>query len=90
MSDKTKIIQRDLSCAVRTCKRVAKRVAKQHNVREFMYRVNPLQREVQNLLSDLLYEDAVAYHRISYKESELERFIETCWRYCQGDTRIVL
>lgn len=90
MEDKTKTIKKDISYAVRSCKKVAKALAKQHSTGEFISRVNPLQRTVERLFSSLFYENAPEYNRIEYKKIEFENFIDTCWRYCQGDTRIVL
>lgn len=90
MEDKTETIKKDITYAVRNCKKVAKTLARQHNTSEFMNRVTPLQMTVERLFSSLFYENAPEYNRIEYKKIEFENFINTCWQYCQGDTRIVL
>lgn len=90
MEDKTKTIKKDITYAIRSYKKIAKALAKQQNTKEFINRVNPLQRTVERLFSSLFYENTPEYNRIEYKKTEFENFIDTCWRYCQGDTRIVL
>lgn len=90
MEDKTKQLKKDITYVIRTCKKVAKTLAKQHNMSEFINRVSPLQRTVKKLFSSLFYENTPEYNKIKYKEAEFENFIDTCWRYCQGDTRIIL
>ena len=71
-------------------KKLIKTFAKQHNTQIFINRVNPLQRMINDLFFEFMLEDAPAFNTISYKQDEFNKFVDDCWKYCQGDKRIII
>ena len=71
-------------------KKLIKTFAKQQNTQVFINRVNPLQRMINDLFSDLFYKNTNEFNKISYKQAEFNKFVDDCWKYCQVDKRVIL
>lgn len=71
-------------------KKLVKTFAKQHNPQFFINRVNPLQKMINDLFSDLFYKDTNEFNKISYKQDDFNKFVDDCWKYCQGDKRVMI
>ena len=71
-------------------KKLIKIFAKQHNTQVFINRVNPLQRMINDLFFEFMLEDTLAFKTISCKQNEFNKFVDDCWKYCQGDKRVII
>ena len=45
---------------------------------------------INDLFFEFMLEDALAFKTISYKQNEFNKFVDDCWKYCQGDKRAIL
>jgi hypothetical protein len=71
-------------------KKLVKTFAKQHNPQVFINRVNPLQRMINDLFFEFMLENASEFNKISYKQDDFNKFVDDCWKYCQGDKRVMI
>ena len=71
-------------------KKLIKTFAKQQNTQVFINRVNPLQRMINDLFFEFMLEDAPTFNTISCKQDEFNKFVDDCWKYCQGDKRVII
>ena len=83
-------MKKQITKEITRVKKLIKTFAKQQNVQVFIDRVNPLQGMINDLFSDLFYKDTNEFNKISYKQVEFNSFVDDCWKYCQGDKRIML
>lgn len=83
-------MKKQISKEITRVKKYIKIFAKQHNTQVFIDRVNPIQRMINDLFSDLFYKDTNEFNKISYKQDEFNKFVDDCWKYCQGDKRVII
>ncbi len=83
-------MQKQILKEITRVKKLIKTFAKQQNAKTFINRVNPLQKKINDLFTDLFMTDTPTFNKTSYKQKEINDFVDKCWRYCQGDKRIIL
>ena len=83
-------MKKQITKEITRVKKLIKTFAKQQNTQIFINRVNPLQKMINNLFFEFMLEDAPAFNKISYKQDEFNQFVDDCWKYCQGDKRIII
>ena len=83
-------MKKQITKEITKVKKLIKTFAKQQNVQIFINRVNPLQQRINDLFSDLFYKDTNEFNKNSYKQDEINKFVDDCWKYCQGDKRVII
>ena len=83
-------MKKQITKEITRVKKLIKTFAKQQNAQIFVNRVNPLQKMINDLFSDLFYKDTNEFNKISYKQDEFNNFVDDCWKYCQGDKRVII
>lgn len=83
-------MKKQITKEITRVKKLIKIFAKQHNTQVFINRVNPLQRMINDLFTDLFYKNTNEFNKISYKQDEFNKFVDDCWKYCKGDKRVII
>lgn len=83
-------MKKQITKEITRVKKLIKTFAKQQNTQVFINRVNPLQTMINDLFFEFMLEDASILNTISYKQDEFNKFVDDCWKYCQGDKRVII
>lgn len=83
-------LEKQINAELRRTKQLIKRFSKKKNPRLFIENVNSLQCRVNDMFFELMLEDIYVFKKLSHKQDDFNSFVDTCWEYSQGDTRIAI
>lgn len=80
--------KKQLTKILYSSKRKLKQLAEKHNTKDFINKSNMYVRVVETIVYDIKFSDYVEFKNILYKWDAFQKYVDDCWKYCQGDNRI--